>query len=313
MPSLKTVRKRIASVKSTQKITRAMKMVAGARLNRAQQRITALRPYAVKTAEITRAVVATVTQKVEEEAQAQEGAMAEQAAVEKLTHPLLAARPERTVLIVLITSDRGLCGGFNANVSKAAEAVWKQKQSEGKTVLFATLGRKGRDYVQRRGATVEHQFIKGGEEITTEFAGQMAKWLTTKYMRGEVDSVYVVFSVFKSAMTQIPTVDKLLPFTADANASTTVSEAEQQEYIFEPDRDRLLEKLIPMYVQMVLYRAMLESMASELGARMTAMDAATNNAKDMIGRLTLVYNRARQAAITKELMEIIGGAEALKD
>lgn len=312
MPSLKTVRKRIASVKSTQKITRAMKMVAGARLNRAQQRITALRPYAVKTAEITRAVVATVTQKVEEEAQAQEGSMAEQAAVEKLTHPLLAVRPERTTLIVLITSDRGLCGGFNANVSKAAEAVWKQKQAEGKTVVFATLGRKGRDYVQRRGATVEHQFIKASEEITTEFAGQMAKWITTKYMRGEVDSVHVVFSVFKSAMTQIPTVDPLLPFTADAAAGGT-TEAETQEYIFEPDRDRLLEKLIPMYVQMVLYRAMLESMASELGARMTAMDAATNNAKDMIGRLTLVYNRARQAAITKELMEIIGGAEALKD
>lgn len=312
MPSLKTVRKRIASVKSTQKITRAMKMVAGARLNRAQQRITALRPYAVKTAEITRAVVATVTQKVEEESIAHEGAIAEQAALERLTHPLLAVRQERTALIVLITSDRGLCGGFNVNVSKAAEAVWREKEREGTTVLFATLGKKGRDYVTRRGATVDNHFVKPSEEITTEFAGQIAKWITTKYMRGEVDSVHVVFSVFRSAMTQIPTVDKLLPFTTDADASAEAA-AEVQEYIFEPDRNRLLERLIPMYVQMVLYRAMLESMASELGARMTAMDAATNNAKDMISKLTLVYNRARQAAITKELMEIIGGAEALKD
>ena len=310
MPSLKTVRKRIASVKSTQKITRAMKMVAGARLNRAQQRITALRPYAVKTAEITRAVVATVTQTVEEEAHAQEGT-APEAALEALTHPLLAVRPERTVLILLVTSDRGLCGGFNANVSKAAEALWKNKQAEGKTVLFATLGRKGRDYVQRRGATVDNHFTKPGEDISTDFAGGVAKWLTQKYVRGEIDSIYVVFSVFKSAMTQIPTVDKLLPFTNDEGLADP--NAEKPEYIFEPNRDRLLDRLIPMYVQMVLYRAMLESMASELGARMTAMDAATNNAKDMISKLTLVYNRARQAAITKELMEIIGGAEALKD
>ncbi len=312
MPSLKTVRKRIASVKSTQKITRAMKMVAGARLNRAQQRITALRPYAVKTAEITRAVVATVTENVQEEANAQEGAMAEQAALERLTHPLLAVRPEKTALILLITSDRGLCGGFNANVSKAAEQVWKEKVAEGKTVLFATLGRKGRDYVTRRGATVDNHFTKPSEDITTDFAGQIAKFVTTKYTRGEIDSVYVVFSVFKSAMTQIPTVDKLIPFTAEGDAAADAA-AEVQEYIFEPDRNRLLERLIPMYVQMVIYRAMLESMASELGARMTAMDAATNNAKDMISKLTLVYNRARQAAITKELMEIIGGAEALKE
>ncbi|CAN5750435.1 ATP synthase F1 subunit gamma [soil metagenome] len=313
MPSLKVVRKRIASVKSTQKITRAMKMVAGARLNRAQQRITALRPYAIKTAEITRAVVATVAQNVEDEANQQEGALKELALTEKLTHPLVAVRPEQTALILLVTSDRGLCGAFNTNVAKQAELVWRAKAAEGKTVLFATIGRKGRDYVTRRGGVVDHQFIKPSEEITTEFAGQVARWITARYMRGEIDSVHVVFSVFKSAMTQIPTADKLLPFTHDEAAAEGANQAEVQEYIFEPDRDRLLERLIPMYLQMVIYRAMLESMASELGARMTAMDAATNNAKDMISKLTLVYNRARQAAITKELMEIIGGAEALKE
>ena len=307
MPSLKAVRKRIASVKSTQKITRAMKMVAGARLNRAQQRITALRPYAVKTGEITRAVVATVTQALEAGTQ-EEGALQDE-----LTHPLLAMRPERTVLYLLITSDRGLCGGFNANVAKMAEVSWKQKVAEGRTVLFATVGKKGRDYVARRGATIDQHFVRGNENVGIEFAGSIARYITQKYARGEVDTVYVVYGEFKSAMTQIPRAELLVPFAAPSAEEAATGGANEGEYIFEPDRDRLLERLIPMYVQVTLYRALLESMASELGARMSAMDAATNNAKDMISKLTLVYNRARQAAITKELMEIIGGAEALKE
>jgi len=307
MPSLKAVRKRIASVKSTQKITRAMKMVAGARLNRAQQRITALRPYAVKTGEITREVVAAVTQLLEAGSQ-EEGALQDE-----LTHPLLAVRPERTVLYLLITSDRGLCGGFNANVSKMAEASWRQKVAEGRTVIFATVGKKGRDYVQRRGATIDQHFVRGNENDGIEFAGTIARYITQKYARGEVDTVYVVYAEFKSAMTQIPRAELLVPFAAQSTEEAAAGTSSDGEYIFEPDRDRLLERLIPMYVQVTLYRALLESMASELGARMSAMDAATNNAKDMISKLTLVYNRARQAAITKELMEIIGGAEALKE
>jgi F-type H+-transporting ATPase subunit gamma len=307
MPSLKAVRKRIASVKSTQKITRAMKMVAGARLNRAQQRITALRPYAVKTGEITREVVAAVTQLLEAGSQ-EEGALQDE-----LTHPLLAVRPERTVLYLLITSDRGLCGGFNANVSKMAEASWRQKVAEGRTVIFATVGKKGRDYVQRRGATIDQHFVRGSENEGIEFAGTIARYITQKYARGEVDTVYVVYAEFKSAMTQIPRAELLVPFATQSTEEAAAGTSSDGEYIFEPDRDRLLERLIPMYVQVTLYRALLESMASELGARMSAMEAATNNAKDMISKLTLVYNRARQAAITKELMEIIGGAEALKE
>jgi len=306
MPSLKSIRKRISTVKSTQKITRAMKMVAGARLNRAQQRITALRPYAVKTGEITRSVVATITHALEAGEQ-EEGSLQDE-----LTHPLLTVRPERTVLYLLITSDRGLCGGFNANVSKIAEASWKQKVAEGRTVLFATVGKKGRDYVARRGATIDQHFVRGNENVGIEFAGTIARYVTQKYARGEIDAVYVVYGEFKSAMTQIPRAELLVPF-APQSPEEAAGAASAGEFLFEPDRDRLLERLIPMYVQVTLYRALLESMASELGARMSAMDAATNNAKDMISKLTLVYNRARQAAITKELMEIIGGAEALKE
>ena len=185
--------------------------------------------------------------------------------------------------------------------------------AEGRTVIFATVGKKGRDYVQRRGATIDQHFVRGNENDGIEFAGTIARYITQKYARGEVDTVYVVYAEFKSAMTQIPRAELLVPFAAKSTEEAAAGTSSDGEYIFEPDRDRLLERLIPMYVQVTLYRALLESMASELGARMSAMDAATNNAKDMISKLTLVYNRARQAAITKELMEIIGGAEALKE
>jgi F-type H+-transporting ATPase subunit gamma len=199
MPSLKAIRKRIVSVKSTQKITRAMKMVAGARLNRAQQRISAMRPYAVKTAEMLRSVA----QEVVEDA----GGDAAQPEI----HPLLVRRPEKTVLIVVVTSDRGLCGAFNTNISKAAEALWREQVAAGKTVQFATIGRKGRDYIARRGGEIVHNFVRGREDISLAYAGSIARWLTDRYRRAEVDAVYVCFSEFKSAITQKPVVDRLLP------------------------------------------------------------------------------------------------------
>jgi F-type H+-transporting ATPase subunit gamma len=299
VPSLKAIRKRISSVKSTQKITRAMKMVAGARLNRAQQRISQMRPYAVKTAEMLRSVADEVVEEAGSDAATPE------------VHPLLVRRPEQKVLIVVVTSDRGLCGAFNTNISKAAEALWKEQVAAGKTVQFATIGRKGKDYVSRRGGEIVHNFVRGREDITLEYAGGIARWLTQRYRDGAFDAIYVAFSEFKSAITQRPLVDRLLPLAEpvkkDDAAAPTVA------YIFEPDKTLVLDRLAPMYLEITIYRALLECQAGFFGAQMSAMDAATRNAKDAIARYTLQYNRARQAAITKELMEIIGGAEALKD
>ncbi len=302
MPSLKAIRKRISSVKSTQKITRAMKMVAGARLNRAQQRISQMRPYAVKTAEMLRSVAAEVVEEVGGDAATPE------------IHPLLVRRPEEKVLILLVTSDRGLCGAFNTNISKAAESLWRAQTAAGKTVQFATIGRKGRDYIARRGGEILHNFVRGREDITLEYAGGIARWLTQHYRDAAFDAIYIAFSEFKSAITQQPIVDRLLPLAEeekkeDAAASSQFGVA----YIFEPDKTMVLDRLAPMYLEITIYRALLECQAGFFGAQMSAMDAATRNAKDAIARYTLQYNRARQAAITKELMEIIGGAEALKD
>jgi F-type H+-transporting ATPase subunit gamma len=296
MASLKAIRKRIASVKSTQKITRAMKMVAGARLAKAQSRIVALRPYAVKTHEVLADVVATFGP-----SDHGEGAIAEEP-----QHPLLADRPEKSVALVVLTSDRGLCGAFNANINKTAERSWRERAGKGQRVRLYTVGRKGRDYLRRRKAPVEHDFTGIWERLDVDKARQIVRTIIEPFLDGEVDAIYLVYNEFKSAMTQRIVLEPLLPLRRTAAATGP------SELLFEPDKKALLERLVPMYVEISIYRALLESMASELGARMTAMDSATKNAKEMIDRLTLTYNRARQAAITKELMEIIGGAEALK-
>ncbi len=318
MPSLKTIRKRISSVKSTQKITRAMKMVAAARLRRAQQRITELRPFAVKTADVLHSV---------------------SARADHSEHPLLAVREEKEVLLVVIGSDRGLAGGFNSQVNRAAERMLRDLESEGKHVEIVTIGRKPRDYFRRRGVEIVAEIPGVNEKIDLgradviaaqliDFYGGSPTALTAGEMAAEgeahdarpslvgsspdaegarFDAVYLLYNEFKSAMTQIVATEKLLPVLPDDAMDDGV-----QDFVYEPDQRALLDQLLPLYVQITVYRALLESVASEHGARMTAMDAATNNAKDMIGKLTLIYNRARQAAITKELMEIIGGAEALK-
>ena len=304
MASLKIIRKRIISTKATQKITKAMKMVAGARLTRAQQRITALRPYAVKTAEILQSVATTISG---------EGAGSGEDAV----HPLLARRPEKKVLFVVMSSDRGLCGGFNTTINKATERAWREKERGGAEVSFATVGKKGREYLVRRKATIAHDFQGIYEGLDLDKARMIASRLVAAFDKSEVDAIYLVYNQFKSAMTQELTVERLLPLEeppANAKAlDAKDSGVASTEFLFEPNQGALLQQLVPMYIEISIYRALLESQASEFGARMTAMDAATRNAKDMIARLTLVYNRARQAAITKELMEIIGGAEALKE
>jgi F-type H+-transporting ATPase subunit gamma len=296
MPSLKAIRKRIASTKATQKITRAMKMVAGARLTRAQQRIVALRPYAVKTGEVLASVA---------------GSMASAESEEEAIHPLLARRPEKKALYVVFSADRGLCGALNTNVNKLVERAWRDKEATGATVAFVTLGKKGREYINRRRGTLVHDFARAYDKIDMDKARLVARWIVARYQRGEFDSVYFVFSEFKSALTQKASEIRLLPLAEGPAKAADGSGA--TDFLYEPDQRALLERLVPMYVEVSVLRALLETQASFFGAQMTAMDAATRNAKEMIARLTLEYNRARQAAITKELMEIIGGAEALKE
>jgi F-type H+-transporting ATPase subunit gamma len=303
MANLKAIRKRISSVKGTQKITRAMKMVAGARLARAQQRILALRPYAVKTGEVLGEVT---------EALGESGGMDE-------PHPLLARRPEKRTLILVITSDRGQCGAFNSNIVKAADRLWKEKEAAGVEVQLATIGRKGRDFFTRRKAPLFHTFTDTWEKVDLAQARTVDRTLLVPFLNESVDSVYLVYNEFKSAMSQRVVAEPLFPLRSatppseEGGHGATADWEKHREFLFEPDQKMLLERLVPMYVEITILRSLYESMAAELGARMTAMDSATKNASEMISKLTLDYNRARQAAITTELMEIIGGAEALRE
>jgi F-type H+-transporting ATPase subunit gamma len=282
MPSLKALRKRVATVRSTQKITKAMKMIAAARLRRAQEAAERARPYATKLAE-TFAVVA--------------------AGIEQDAHPLLARREERRLDVLVLTSDRGLCGGYNANLLRVAERFLRKQGGEAAIVV---VGRKGLEYFRRRGVRIVQQHVAVGGMPIPELTRQLAAGVTQRFVEGETDAVYLAYNRFRSAVSQVPTVTPLLPI-----ALPTI-DAPPVDYIFEPERAALLDMLLPRYVQAVVTQAVLEAVASEHGARMTAMDNATTNASDMIGRLTLMMNRVRQAAITKELMEIVSGAEALK-
>lgn len=284
MPSLKDLRKRISSVRSTQQITRAMKMVAAARLRRAQEAAERARPYAEKLTEMFTAVVADL----------EEGA-----------HPLLARRDEKRIDVVVITSDRGLCGGYNANLLRLTDGFLAQHRDQ--ETKLTLCGRKGLEYFKRRGVTPLAERTGVMTSPIGEIAGGLAQALTERFANDETDAVYLVYSKFRSAIAQVPTVTPLLPVAAPE--TTTVAPV---EYIFEPPRADLLATLLPRYIQAQLMQALLESIASEHGARMTAMENATTNASDMIQRLTLSMNRARQSIITTELMEIVSGAEALK-
>ena len=285
MPSLKALRKRIATVRSTQQITKAMKMVAAAKLRRAQDAAERARPYAAKLAELVAAVAADVDP---------------EAAVD----PLLGRREERRIDLLVLSSDRGLCGGYNANLLRRAEAFVRERP--GVEVTVSVVGRKGLDHFRRRGARLLAQRLGILTTPPAEMAAGLAAELTPRFAAAETDAVYLVYSRFRSAISQVPTITRLLPVEPAA------SEGPPVDYIFEPPRPALLGLLLPRYVAALLTQALLESVASEHGARMTAMDNATKNASDMIGRLTLLMNRTRQAAITKELMEIVSGAEALK-
>ena len=293
MPSLKSIRTRISSVKSTQKITRAMKLVSAARLRRAQDAILGARPYA-------NALAAAVV-----EVALRAGADA---------HPLLDRRTPERITMVPLTSDRGLAGGFNANVFRNVQRFIGEQQSATppvREIHLEIIGKKGRDYFRRRKATIGHELAGPTAETAVQIAREMAHIVTHSFMNGRTDAVYLVYNEFKSAGTQRVVVEPLLPISGEGlRAAQGAGEA--TDFLYEPSKERLLDQLLPMFVESQIYRGLLESMASEFGARMTAMDNATSNAKEMISSLTLQYNRARQAAITKELMEIVSGAEALK-
>jgi F-type H+-transporting ATPase subunit gamma len=258
----------------------------------------------VKTAKVLNDVVGQITD--------------EEAAVNENEHPLLSRRAEKTVLLLVITSDRGLCGAFNTNILRAATRIWHEREAAGQSVKIVTIGRKGRDYFRRRNAPVLEVLSGIWEKLDIETARVVARKVLSPFVQGQVDSIYVVYNEFKSAMSQKVVAEPLLPLQkADAPAASgehgeTPDWAANQEFLFEPNRQALLERLVPIYIEVSILRALFESQASELGSRMTAMESATKKAAEMIGKYTLLYNRARQAAITTELMEIIGGAEALR-
>jgi F-type H+-transporting ATPase subunit gamma len=289
MATLKAIRKRISSVRNTQQITKAMKMVSAAKLRRAQDAAVAARPYAEKMTELLKNVAARVSSEA---------------------HPLLEAREEKKIQLVLFTSDRGLCGGYNANLIRAAEAFIRRNAGE-KEVEVTLVGRKGADHFRRRRANIVDRYIGILAPPAEELAAEIGQKLITRFINGETDAVYILYSRFRSALSQVPTLEKLLPV---ALAETKDAEAQQQltEYLYEPGIEQLLASLLPRITDVAMQRALLEATASEHGARMTAMDSATSNAAKMIGSLTLQMNRARQASITRELMEIVGTAEALK-
>jgi F-type H+-transporting ATPase subunit gamma len=304
MPSLKSIRVRIGSIKNTRKITRAMKLVSAAKLRRAQEAIVAARPYV------------TALSKVVSELSAVAGPE---------SHPLFLARDttgrKEKIAIVVFTSDRGLAGGLNSNLIKLVERA-RAEEFSGADVAFRLLGKKANQYYARRNANITSFDPAPVAATALTIARETANLVIADFTAGTYDRVFVVYNEFKSAISQQAVMRQILPvipevLTASEKAAALAATAGDGDkgaidFIYEPDKQKLLERLVPQYVQIGLYRAALESIASEFGARMTAMDNATTNAGDIIGALTLKYNRARQASITKELLEIIGGAEALK-
>jgi F-type H+-transporting ATPase subunit gamma len=289
MANLRAIRKRIGSVKSTQQITKAMKMVSAAKLKRAQDAIVAARPYARKMREVVQAVAGRAG---------------------KDAHPLLSSRETKKVALLVITSDRGLCGGFNSNLLRAANRFLQETRENVGEVALYVVGRKARDFFRRRHVPMRKEYVGVLGALSYAHAEQIAGDLVDGFLAEEFDEVVIAFNEFRSAISQAVRRDKLFPVAFEQ--AKEEGSGTEIDYLYEPSREEILATLLPRYVEAQIFRMLLESVAGEHGARMTAMDSATNNAVDMISRLTLQMNRARQAAITKELLEIISGAEALK-
>jgi F-type H+-transporting ATPase subunit gamma len=284
MPSTIDIRRRIRSVKNTQQITKAMKMVAAAKLRRAQDRMMAARPYAAAL----RQVLASVASRVD-----------------MSKHPLLQTREqENKVLLLVVTADRGLCGAFNTNVIRAAQNAIAEKGWQ--EVHLLPIGRKAFDFFKRRPLPIRRQATQVYQALSLETAHEIAQTLINDFVSGEFDAIYVLYNEFKSIIAQRVTLERLLPL----DRSWTDIPEPAIEYIYEPSVEGILSDLLPKHIEFQLYRVLLESAAAEQGARMTAMESATKNASEMIDHLTLTYNRIRQAAITKEIIEIVSGAAA---
>src|ERR1700736_590454 len=295
MATLLDFRRRIRSVKNTQQITRAMKFVAAARLRRAQEAALAARPYAVELARVLRSTMARI---------------------ESPEHPLLAKRPENNILVIILTGERGLAGAFNSNVLRKAHEFFRSHP--GKKITTIPVGKKGRDSLRRAGFTFAAEYVNVLARVDFRTAREIANLVADLYIKEEIDSVYIIFSEFKSVMVPTLAVEKLLPVEAvreDDGDNDAQRDGENKkpneipiDYIYEQPEEQILAKLLPRYVETQILRAMLESSAAEHAARMTAMGAATNNANDVIEALTLHMNKVRQAAITKEIIEIVSGA-----
>lgn len=295
MPSLKDLKNRITSVKSTQKITSAMKMVAAAKLRRAQEQAEAGRPYSERMEQMLARLSGTMSA-------ASEGP--------KL---LTGTGSDQVQLLVPVTSDRGLCGGFNATILRETRRRIRQLQSDGKTVRLFVVGRKGRDILRREFGELMVDSVTdiGRKAVSFDEANGIATRILEMFETGEFDVATVIYNEFKSAISQVVTPQQLIPVPLPEAGAATADSGSGAVYEFEPSEEEIIADLLPRNVAVQIYRALLESAASEQGARMTAMDNATRNAGDMIKKLTLVYNRTRQAVITKELIEIISGAEAV--
>lgn len=288
MASLKDIKRKVTGVKKTKQITRAMNMVAASKFKSAQMKMENFRPYAGKFMDVLNSLALRV---------------------ETMSHPLLAVRDPRRVRVICMTSDRGLCGGFNTNLIKATERFMKEKVKDGKEVALINVGRKGRDYFRKK-ANVLAQKVDVLSKFDMTLAVSIADEVIVPFVKEEYDELYLIYNQFRNVSVQKPTVVRLFPLPS-IGQDADVDPDRFLDYAYEPSEEALLQKLLPMYVHVLVYRALLETSAGENGARMAAMDNATSNCEELISSLTLKMNKARQAAITAELMDIVGGTEAL--
>ena len=288
--NLQAVKTRITSVKSTQQITKAMKMVSAVKLRRAQENITRMKPYALKLL----------------------GLMANMKETERASHPLLENKHGENCLLVVLTSDRGLCGGFNSSVNKFAETYYKENKVKYEKLDLLFIGKKARDYFKNRGISGQDTILNLAREISYDMAQSISERLKKSFLSGEYDEIKIVYNEFKSAISQEVVCETILPIDISGSVFSK-SDLFAKDMIFEPEPQAMIEGLIDKHFSVQTYRCLLESVAAEHGARMTAMENATKNANEMMDKMTLTYNKMRQAAITTELTEITSGAEALKN
>ncbi|MCX5857319.1 MAG: ATP synthase F1 subunit gamma [Deltaproteobacteria bacterium] len=288
MAALKDIKRKITAVSKTKQITKAMNMVAASKFKAAQMRMENFRPYASKFMDVLNSLALRVSPE---------------------THPLLAVREPKKIRVICMTSDRGLCGGFNTNLIKATERFMAAKVKEGKEVALIPVGRKGRDYFRKK-ATIMNERADVFGKFDISLAVQVAKDIIPPFVKEEYDELYLIFNEFRNISVQRPIVVRLFPLPS-IGQDEDVDPDKRVDYIYEPSDEQLLDQLLPMYVRVLIFRALVETSAGENGSRMAAMDNATRNCEDMIGSLSLKYNKARQSAITAELMDIVGGTEAL--